>query len=96
MAEKVEQIPKHLSRDLKVAAIELSKVHFPLKKIRDPLNISERSLRRILSFARKNPANPISPRKTRVAHNLKLTPQALQDIKKALIKNPIWTGKQLK
>ncbi len=40
--------------------------------------------------------NPISARKKRVAHNLKLTHQALQDIKKALIKNPTWTGKQLK
>jgi hypothetical protein len=96
MAAKVEKIPKHLSRDLKVAAIELSKANVPLKKIRDQLNISESSLRRILSFARKNPANPISARKKRVAHNLKLTPQALQDIKKALTKNPSWTGKQLK
>ncbi len=48
MAAKVESIPKHLSRDLKVAAIELSKAKVPLKKIRDQLNISESSLRRIL------------------------------------------------
>ncbi len=44
----MEKIPKHLSRDLKVAAIELSKAKLPLKKIRDQLNISESSLRRIL------------------------------------------------
>jgi hypothetical protein len=48
MAAKVEKIPKHLSRDLKVAAIELSKAKVPLKKIRDQLNISESSLRHIL------------------------------------------------
>jgi hypothetical protein len=95
MAVKVEKIPKYLSRDLKVAAIELSKAQVPLKKIRDMLNISESSLCRILSLAKKNLACPISARKKRVAHNLKLTPQALQDIKKAL-KNPTLTGKQLK
>jgi hypothetical protein len=58
LAAKVEKIPKHLSRDLKVAAIELSKAHFPLKKIRDHLNISESSLHRILSFARKESCQP--------------------------------------
>jgi hypothetical protein len=58
MAAKVEKIPKHLSRDLKVAATELSKAHFPLKKSRDQLNISESSLHRILSFARKESCQP--------------------------------------
>jgi hypothetical protein len=48
MAQKVEKIPKHLSRDLKVATIELSKAKVLLKKIRDQLNISESSLRCIL------------------------------------------------
>jgi hypothetical protein len=89
MAVKVEKIPEHLSRDLKVASIELSRAQVPLKKVRDQLNISECSLRCILSFTKKNPASPISARK-------KLTPQALQDIKKALMKNPTWTSKQLK
>jgi hypothetical protein len=44
-----------------------------LQKIREQLKILENSLRGILSFARKNPANPISARKKRVTHNLKLT-----------------------
>jgi hypothetical protein len=44
MAAKVDKILKHLSRDLKLAAIELSKAQVPLKKIRDQLNISHASL----------------------------------------------------
>jgi hypothetical protein len=68
MAVKVEKIQKHLSGDLKVASIEHSKAQVPLKKVRDQLNISECSLRCILSFAKKNPASPISARK-------KLTPR---------------------
>jgi hypothetical protein len=78
----VEKIPKHLSRDLKAAAIKLSKAQVPLKKIRDQPNISENSLHHILSFAKKNVASHISIRKKCVAHNLKLTPQALQDIRR--------------
>ncbi len=66
------------------------------KKIRKQLKILESSLHRIVSFARKNPASPISARKKRGAHNLKLNSKALWDIQKALLKNSTRNGKQLK
>ncbi len=59
-----------------MAAIKLSKVQVPLKKIRDQLKISESSLRCVLSFARKGILpNPISAWKKHVVHNPRLTPR---------------------
>jgi Holliday junction resolvase len=70
-ARKWKKIPKLFSRNLKVAAVDLYEAQVPLK-IREQLKISESSLCYILSFARRNPANPIIARKNRVAHSLKL------------------------
>jgi hypothetical protein len=76
-----------------VATIELLKGPGSSKEDQGPAEHLESSLRCILSFAKKNLASPISARKMHVAHNLKLTPH---DIKKALMKNPTWTGKHVK
>ena len=46
---------KHFSLEDKRVAIELWKPKVPLKSIRDQLSMSESTLRRILSFAKKNP-----------------------------------------
>jgi hypothetical protein len=43
----------------KRVAVELWKAKVPLKSIRKQLNMSERSLRRILAFAKKNPDVPV-------------------------------------
>jgi hypothetical protein len=54
----------------KRAAIELWRVKAPLSYIRKQLKMSERILRRILSFAKANPLNPIKPRKPAFLQNL--------------------------
>ena len=46
---------KHLSTDKKTAAVELWKAGIPLSNIRAQLGIGERTLRRLLTFAKKNP-----------------------------------------
>jgi hypothetical protein len=50
---------KHISSEQKRAGIELFKAGVSRKKIWTQLNMSDRSLRKILSYAKKNPDSPI-------------------------------------
>jgi hypothetical protein len=61
---------KSLKNDDKRAAIELWSAKVPLSNIRKQLKMSERTLRRILSFAKANPLNPIMPMKPAFLQNL--------------------------
>ncbi len=61
---------KSLKNEDKRAAIELWRAKVPLSNIRKQLKMSERTLRRILSFAKTNPLNPIKPRKPAFLQNL--------------------------
>jgi hypothetical protein len=50
-----------LKKDGKRAPIALWKAQIPLSKIRAQLKMSESTLRRILTFAKAIPINPIDP-----------------------------------
>jgi hypothetical protein len=52
----------HFSLADKRVAVKLWKANVPLKSIRKQLNMSERSLRQILAFAKKNPDAPVQER----------------------------------
>ncbi len=54
---------KHFTAEDKRVAIELRKAGVPLKKIRDQLQISAASLKRVLAHARNNPDSPVVQRK---------------------------------
>ena len=54
---------KPFSNEVKRAAVELWRANVPLKKIREQLNMNERTLRRILSHAKANPDVPVALRK---------------------------------
>jgi hypothetical protein len=60
------RVNKPFSIAEKRTAIELWKAGIPLKRIREQLNISESSLRRILKFAKENPLDPIAATKPEV------------------------------
>ncbi len=70
---------KPFSKEEKRAAIELRKANVPLKTIRQQLNISERSIHCILSFAKENPHKPIAGRKPGSGRPSPTTPQ-LQEV----------------
>jgi hypothetical protein len=61
---------KSLKNEHKSAAIELWRAKVPLSNIRKQLKMSERTLSRIISFAKANPLNPIKPRKPAFLQNL--------------------------
>ncbi len=72
-------------------AIELWRAKVPLATIRKQLKMSERSLRRILSFAKSNPEAPVAGRKRDPGTgtlNLKITPALVEDMRKLLSKSP--------
>jgi len=50
------------SADTKRVAVELWRTRVPLKKIREQLQMSASTLKRLLAHARKNPALPVKPR----------------------------------
>ena len=54
---------KNVKDCAKRAAVELWRARVLLSTIRSQLKLSESTLRRILVFAKKNPINPIIPRK---------------------------------
>jgi hypothetical protein len=90
---------KPFSREDKRVAIELWRAKVPLATIRKQLKMSERSLRRILSFAKSNPDAPVAGRKrdpgSRTS-NLKITPALVEDMRKLLSKSPTLSARQLK
>jgi hypothetical protein len=54
---------KPFSESYKRAAVELHKASVSLKRIREQLNMSERGLRSLLAYARKNPEAPMKKSK---------------------------------
>jgi hypothetical protein len=61
---------KSLKNEDKRAAIKLWRAKVPFSNIRKQLKMSEKTLRRILSFPKANPLNPIKPRKPAFLQNL--------------------------
>ena len=49
----------NFSQDAKRAAVELWKAKVPLKNIREQLQMSERTLRRVLAAAKASPEDPV-------------------------------------
>ncbi len=86
----------HFSQEDKRVAVELWKANVPLKSIRDQLNMSESTLRRVLSFARKNPSFPVKKRKIGTGRKPTVTPATLQAMKEIIKDNPTITAKSLK
>ena len=87
---------KHISSDQKRAAIELFKAGVSRKKIWTQLNMSDRSLRKILSYAKQNPDSPIGTRKPGSGRPTVFTPEVKKKMKNMLRKNPGLSGAQLK
>jgi hypothetical protein len=67
-----------------------------VKTISEQCNMSERTLGRILTHAKKNPNIPVLARKTGTGRTPKITSYTLKQMKEALRKNPCLTAKQLK
>jgi hypothetical protein len=57
----------------KRAAVELHKTGVSLKRIREYLNMSERGLRRVLAYARKNPEAPVKKKSKNAVRPSKLS-----------------------
>ena len=55
---------KPFSREDKKAAVELRRAKVPLHAIRKHLQMSKATLKRIVAFAKANPANPVAMRKS--------------------------------
>ena len=91
-----ENVSKHFSIEEKKVAIALWKANVPLKTIRVQCNMSERTLRRILGHAKKNPRAPVLTRKKGTGRTPSITSHTLQQMKEGLRKNPCLTAKQLK
>jgi hypothetical protein len=87
---------KHISSDQKRAAIELFKAGVSRKKIWTQLNMSDRSLRKILSYAKKNPDAPIGTRKPGSGRSTVFTPEVKMKMRNMLRKNPGLSGAELK
>jgi transposase len=96
MDAKENNFSKHFSSDEKKVAITLWKAKVPLKAIREQCNMSERTLRRILTHAKENPITPVLARKKGTGRTPKVTSHTLKQMKDALRKNPCLTAKQLK
>ena len=62
VASEMRVSRKPFKKEEKLAAIELWQASVPLVKIRSQLGISKATLKRVLAFAKANPANPIKPR----------------------------------
>jgi hypothetical protein len=77
-------------------AIELWKAGISLKKIRDPLKMSERCLRNIFAYAKAHPEAPI-PKKSKIAGRpSKIFLGAIREMKRRLMRNPCITARKLK
>jgi transposase len=80
----------------KRAAVELWRAKVPLSTISSQLKLSESTLRRILAFAKRNPINPIIPRKPGSGRPKKIIEETRRLIKKKLQANPSLTAVKLK
>ena len=79
---------KTFKKDTKWAAIELWKAKVSLSTIRQQLKMSASTLRKILSFAKANPNDPILPRKTSSGRPKKISKDIMKLMKKKLPAQP--------
>lgn len=84
------------SKEQKRAAIEMWKAKVPLKTIRNQLDMSESTLRRILKFAKANPGAPVAERKKGNGPISNFTTAVKNRMKAALCKTPTMTAASLK
>ena len=87
---------KPFKKEEKLAAIELWRASVPLVKIRSQLGISKATLKRVLAFAKANPANPIKPRMPGSGKQCKVSDSTKKAMKKKVMQIPTITAKQLK
>jgi hypothetical protein len=87
---------KPFSREEKRVAIELWRAKVPLKAIRDQVQMSESTLRRVLAFAKKNPDTLIAGRKVGSGRPCLINKTIQKTMKKKLLNSPTTTAKQLK
>ena len=87
---------KNFSMEEKRAAIELKKAGVPLKKIREQMAMSERSLRRILAHAANHPSLPVANRKTGSGRKSTVSQATLTAMRKHLKRDPTLSARQLK
>jgi hypothetical protein len=87
---------KSLKNENKRAAVELWRAKVPLSNIRKQLKMSEKTLRRILFFAKANPHNPIQPRKPVKGRPRKISMKTRRMKKKKLQENPSLTAVKLR
>jgi hypothetical protein len=94
----VVKIPngKTLSREEESAAFGLWKAKFFLKEIRSQLQISEATLRRILTVAKNNLDDPGPDRKARSGKKSKISPSTMMVMKAILMNKPTITSRKLK
>jgi hypothetical protein len=86
----------HFSLADKQVAGEIWKANVPLKSIRKQLNMSERSLRRILAFAKKNPDAPVQERMQWSGRPSKVKAADLKAMESILKTTPTATANKLK
>ena len=86
----------HISREIKVAAVELFKAGITRANICKQLKISDSSLYRILKAFQKNPLNPDLERKKGSGKKKIISPETLVKMKRLLSDTPTLTAKALK
>jgi hypothetical protein len=87
---------KSLKNEDKRAAIGLWSGKVPVSKIRKQLKKSERTLRRILSFAKAYCLHPITPRKLVTGRPREISMETSRIMKKNLHENPSLTAVKLR
>ena len=87
---------KNFTVEDKRVAIGLWKGGLPLSKIREQLQMSKASLKRILATARKNPTLPVAKRKVGTGRKSTINQEILRLMRKKLVKDPILSAKQLR
>ena len=86
----------NFSQDAKRAAVELWKAKVPLKNIREQLQMSERTLRRVLAAAKASPEDPVPKRKKTSGRPAKVMATTLIVMRRHLVRDPTLTAGQLK
>ena len=87
---------KNFTVEDKRVAIGLWKGGLPLSKIREQLQMSKASLKRILATARKNPTLPVAKRKVGTGRKSTINQEILRLMRKKLVKDPTLSAKQLR
>ena len=82
------KMAKHHSEEEKRSAIELRKAGVPLKKIRDQLKMTERTLRRILTNAANHPLFPVPKRKFGTGRKSTINQATLSTMRRHLSRDP--------